>query len=113
MGVPNLTRTDARRRAELLDVTACEIELDLTDGRGKPGGRTFRSRATLRFRARHVGAGTFVDLVADRIREATLNGESIDIANYTPETGLALPALAEDNTLVVDADCIYSYTGEG
>ena len=64
MGVPNLTRTDARRRAELLDVTAYEVELDLTDGGGKPGERTFRSRTTVRFRAKRVGAGTFVDLVA-------------------------------------------------
>ncbi len=113
MGVPNLTRTDARRRAELLDVSAYEVELDLTDGAGKPGVRTFRSRTTVRFQARQVGVGTFVDLVADRIREATLNGESLNIANYAPETGLELPTLAEDNTLVVDVDCIYSNTGEG
>src|ERR1700716_2623264 len=113
MGVPNLTRTDARRRAELLDVTAYEVELDLTDGAGKPGERTFRSRTTVRFRARQVGVGTFVDLVADRIREATLNGESLNIDNYAPESGVQLPSLAEDNTLVVDADCIYSNTGEG
>src|ERR1700692_2497915 len=113
MGVPNLTRTDARRRAELLDVTAYEVELDLTDRAGKSGGRTFRSRTPLRFRARDLGAGTFADLVAERIREGTLNGESIDIANYAPETGLALPTLAADNTLVVDADCVYSNTGEG
>ena len=113
MGVPNLTRTDARRRAELLDVSAYEVELDLTDGAGKPGARTFRSRTTVRFRARQIGVGTFVDLVADRIREATLNGESLNIDNYAPETGLELPTLAEDNTLVVDTDCIYSNTGEG
>src|ERR1700686_4590583 len=112
MGVPNLSRTDARRRAELLDVTAYEVELDLTDGVGKPGERTFRSRTTVHFRARHVGVGTFVDLVADRVREATLNGASIDIATYAPETGLELSSLAEDNTLVVDARCIYSNTGE-
>ena len=37
MGVPNLTRTDARRRAELLDVTAYEVDLDLTDGAGQAG----------------------------------------------------------------------------
>jgi aminopeptidase N len=67
----------------------------------------------VRFRARQVGVGTFVDLVADRIREATLNGESLNIDNYAPETGLELPTLAEDNTLVVDTDCIYSNTGEG
>jgi aminopeptidase N len=113
MRAPNLTRIDARRRAELLDVTAYEVELDLTDGAGKSGGRTFRSRSTVRFHASSVGAGTFADLVADRIRAATLNGEPIDIAHYAPETGLELPSLAENNTLVVDADCLYSNTGEG
>ena len=38
---------------------------------------------------------------------------ALDTRGYAPETGLVLPALAEDNTLVVDADCIYSNTGEG
>ena len=51
MGVPNLTRTEARARADLLAVTAYEVELDLTDGGGKPGERTFRSRTTIRFTA--------------------------------------------------------------
>src|SRR5947207_6741699 len=101
MGTPNLTRTDARARAELLDVTGYDVELDLTDGGGKPGSRTFRSRTTVRFRARQLGARTFVDLVADRIREATLNGESIDIGTYAPETGLELGPLAGGNTLVI------------
>src|ERR1700730_8036073 len=104
MGAPDLTRADARRRAELLDVTAYEVELDLTNGAGKAGERTFRSRTTARFRARRVGAGTFADLVADRIHAATLNGASIDVGNYAAETGLVLPTLAADNTLVVDAD---------
>jgi len=113
MAAANLTRTDARTRAELLDVTAYEVEIDLTDGAGQPGERTFRSRTTVRFRASRVGAGTFVDLVADAITEATLNGESVDTSNYAPETGLPLSTLAEDNTLVVEADCIYSNTGEG
>jgi aminopeptidase N len=113
MGVPNLTRADARTRAELLDVTAYDVELDLTDGAGKPGERTFRSRTTLRFRARRAGAHTFVDLVADRIHTAILNGRPLDLASYAPETGLQLDNLAEDNTLVVDADCVYSITGEG
>ena len=113
MGVPNLTRTDARARADLLDVAAYEVELDLTDGAGKPGERTFRSRTTVRFRASRVGADTFVDVVADRIRTASLNGQLLDVTSYAPERGLALPSLAADNTLVVDADCSYSNTGEG
>src|SRR4030081_1430998 len=103
MAAPNLTRTDARSRAQLLDVTASDVERDLTDGRGKPGQRTFRSRTTVRFGARRVGAETFVDLVADRVRSATLNGKSLDIAKYAPESGLQLPSLAGDNTLVLDA----------
>ena len=74
MGVPNLTRVDARARAELLSVSGYEVELDLTDGGGKPGERTFRSRTTIRFTASRPGAATFVDVIADGFREVTLNG---------------------------------------
>src|SRR5829696_5111181 len=113
MGVPNLTRADARTRADLLDVTAYEVEVDLTDGGGKPGERTFRSRTTVRFRSRRAGAETVVDMIAAGLHEVTLNGEAVDTSAYTPETGIALPALAADNVLVVDAHCLYTNTGEG
>jgi aminopeptidase N len=113
MGVPNLTRPDARARAELLAVRAYEVELDLTDGGGKPGERTFRSRTTITFTASRPGAETFVDVIAAGFREATLNGAPVDTAAYTPETGLRLTDLAADNVLVVDADCLYTNTGEG
>ena len=113
MGVPNLTRDDARARAELLDVTAYEVRLDLADGGGKPGDRTFRSRTTVRFRSRKPGAETVVDLVAAGVREATLNGQPVDTSGYTPESGLVLTDLVAENELVVDADCLYTNTGEG
>ncbi len=113
MGVPNLTRTEARTRADLLAVTSYEVELDLTDGGGKPGERTFLSRTTVRFTARRPGEASFVDVIAAGFREVTLNGEPVDTTGYTPETGIALPALAADNVLVVDADCLYTNTGEG
>src|SRR5215203_1191994 len=113
MGVPNLTRTDARGRAELLSVTGYDVELDLTDGGGKPGERTFRSRTTVRFTASRPGAATFVDVIAAGFREATLNGRPLDTSGYTTETGLELTGLAADNVLVVDADCLYTNTGEG
>ncbi len=113
MGVPNLTRADARTRAGLLAVSSYEVELDLTDGGGKPGERTFRSRTTVRFTAREPGAATFVDVIAAGFREVTLNGEAVDTSAYTPETGIALPALAAANVLVVDATCLYTNTGEG
>ena len=113
MGVPNLTRVDARARAELLSVSGYEVELDLTDGGGKPGERTFRCRTTIRFTASRPGAATFVDVIADGFHQATLNGRALDTSAYRPEDGLALPDLAAANVLVVDADLLYTNTGEG
>ncbi|MGY1857964.1 aminopeptidase N [Modestobacter sp. SYSU DS0290] len=113
MAVPNLTRDDAAARAALLSVSSYDLALDVTDGAGRPGEETFRSVTTIRFSARTPGADTFVDLVADRVRSATLNGVELDVSTYTPEGGLPLPGLAETNELVVDADCRYSRSGEG
>jgi aminopeptidase N len=113
MGIPNLTRADAEARAELLSVSGYQVELDLTDGGGKPGERTFRSRTTIRFTATTPGASTFVDVIAAGFREVTLNGQQLDVSGYDPQTGIPLPDLAADNVLVVDADCLYTNTGEG
>ncbi|MBE7189052.1 aminopeptidase N [Jatrophihabitans endophyticus] len=112
MAVPNLTRDDAQQRADLLDIASYEIELDLTDGGGKPSDRTFRSRTTIRFAARD-GAQTFVDVIADAFHEVTLNGADVDVSGYRPEDGIVLPSLRDDNVLVVDADLLYTNTGEG
>src|SRR4029453_9396510 len=100
MGVPNLTRVDAQARAELLTVSGYEVELDLTDGGGKPGERTFRSPTTIRFPAARPGASTVVGVIADGFREATLNGQPLDTSGYRPEDGVAVPDLADDNVLV-------------
>ncbi len=113
MAVPNLTRTDAAARAELLAVQGYDLHLDVTDGGGRPGTRTFRSVTTVEFTARQPGAETFIDLVADSVHSATLNGADLDVSTYTEEGGLPLPGLAEQNTLVVTADCRYSNSGEG
>jgi aminopeptidase N len=111
--VPNLTRTAAQARAALLDIVSYEIEVDLTDGGGKPGEHTFRSRSTIRFTSTRPGASTYVDVVAAGIRSATLNGTRLDTSGYTQEDGLAVPDLAAENVLVVDADCLYTNTGCG
>jgi aminopeptidase N len=113
IAVPNLTRDDARTRAELLHVDSYDIALDLTDGGGKPSERTFRSTTTIRFRAARAGAATFVDVIADRFHAVTLNGHDVDVSAYEPERGITLTDLAPDNTLVVDADLHYTNTGEG
>ncbi|SFO50763.1 aminopeptidase N [Geodermatophilus obscurus] len=113
MAVPNLTRDDAAARARLLAVDSYDLRFDLTDGDGRPGAGTFRSTTTVTFTCREPGAGTFVDLVAETVRSATLNGVELDVSTYTEEGGLPLPGLAAENTLVVDADCRYSNSGEG
>jgi aminopeptidase N len=113
VSVPNLTREQARARAELLHVASYDVELDLTDGLGQPGDRTFRSRTVLRFDALRPGADTFVDVIADRFHEVTLNGVPVDVSGYEWKDGIALRGLAEHNELVVDADLLYTNTGEG
>jgi aminopeptidase N len=111
--VPNLTRADAAARAALLSVQSYDIALDLTDGGGKPGERTFRSTTRIAFSATHPGESTFVDVVADRLHSVTLNGTDVDVAAYRTDTGIVLTNLAADNVLVVDADLLYTNTGEG
>ena len=112
MALPNLTRDQAVERAALVTVDSYRIALDLTDGEGKPGERTFRSMTTVEFDAL-AGADTYIDIAADSIRSATLNGRDIDVSGYDESTGIPLTGLAEHNVLVVDADCRYSNTGEG
>ncbi|MFI1797238.1 aminopeptidase N [Streptomyces sp. NPDC020379] len=110
----NLTREEARDRARLLAVDAYEVALDLRSAVGAgPENRTFRSVTTLRFRCSEPGAASFADLVAPSVTAVTLNGEPLDPAAVFDGTRVALPSLAAENVLVVDAQCAYSRTGEG
>ena len=113
MSVPNLTREDASVRAELLHVDSYDVRLDVTDGGGKPSDRTFRSTTTIRFAANRAGSSTFVDLIAERIRSVMLNGQPVDVTGYEPADGIVLADLAHDNTVVVEAEMLYTNTGEG
>jgi aminopeptidase N len=112
VALPNLTQDQAAERAALLTVNRYQITLDLTDGNGTPGEHTFRSVTTVEFDAL-PGADTVIDIAADTVRGATLNGADIDVSGYNESTGIPLTGLAEHNTVVVDADCRYSNTGEG
>jgi len=107
----NLTRDEARARAALLEVTDYRVDLDLCGAIS--GAATFRSTTTIRFACRTPGADSFVDLTADRIRAATLNGSPVDVAAGFDGHRLRLAGLAADNELRVDADCVYNRTGEG
>ncbi|OJZ68243.1 aminopeptidase N [Mycolicibacterium diernhoferi] len=107
MALPNLTRDQAAERAALVTVDNYRIDLDLTTG-----DRTFRSVTTVTFSAL-AGADTYIDIAADTIHSATLNGHALDVSGYDESAGIALSGLAGHNELVVDADCLYSNTGEG
>ena len=108
MAAPNLTRDQAQQRAALLEVQSYGIALDLTGD-----GPTFGSTTTVRFRSRTVGASTWIDLVAGEVQSAVLNGVELDVSGYRDEDGIALSDLAEQNELVVRAQCLYTNTGEG
>src|SRR5690554_2622594 len=110
-GVRNLTQAEAIERSRLLVVSSYEIALDLTDGAGAPGADTFRSTTTVRFDCAEPGVTSFIEVAAVALRSATLNG--VPLTDWSAESGLALPGLAAENTLVVDADFGYSSTGQG
>ncbi|MEU0657870.1 aminopeptidase N [Streptomyces lavendulocolor] len=111
----NLSRDEARERAELLSVDGYEVALDLRSavGGSESEPRTFRSVTTIRFRRTAPGTTTFVDLIAPSVNAVTLNGRELDPAAVFDGSRIALDGLADENVLVVDAQCAYSRTGEG
>ncbi len=113
MAPPNLTRTDAERRAALLQVFDYLLDLDLTDGAGAPGAATFPVTTTVRFGCREPGADSWIDFVGAEVTSATLNGTALDVSGYREDDGIALPGLAADNELTVVATGRYMNTGEG
>ncbi|MET9883659.1 aminopeptidase N [Streptomyces sp. NPDC006430] len=113
----NLSRDEARERAELLSVDGYEVVLDLRsavdEDEPTEGPRTFRSVTTIRFRAATPGSASFADLIAPSVNSITLNGRELDPATVFDGARIALDGLASENVLVVDANCAYSRTGEG
>jgi aminopeptidase N len=106
---PNLTHAECRTRAESLRVESYRVELDLSRA-ADPDVATFASRSTIAFTARD--GETWVDLIADRVVTARLDGHELDVSGYD---GARLPVLSTggDHELVVEAECRYSRSGEG
>ncbi|GAA1903941.1 aminopeptidase N [Arthrobacter gandavensis] len=103
----NLTRAEARERAELISVESYDINLDLTRG-----DEVFGSTTVVRFGAQ-PGASTFIDAVTSKVHRVTLNGVSLDPEEVSDGVRIQLPNLAASNELVVEADALYMNTGEG
>jgi aminopeptidase N len=107
----NLTRDEARDRARLLSVASYDVHLDLSMAIDEPA--IFRSASTITFSCSEADAETHLDITADRIVAATLNGEPLDLDASVTGQRLALRPAAGDNVLHVVANCVYSRTGEG
>ena len=103
----NLTRIEAQERRAVVDTQEYDVVLDLTRG-----PEVFRSTTTVRFTATE-GASTFIDLIARDVHAVTLNGRSLDPAVVFADSRITLEGLAAQNELIVDADCLYTNTGEG
>ncbi len=103
----NLTRSEAQERRAIVDTASYEVTLDLTTG-----PEVFRSRSVVRFAAVE-GATTFIDLIAREVHSITLNGRVIDPSVAFADSRIVLDGLAAENELIVEADCLYTNTGEG
>jgi aminopeptidase N len=103
----NLTRVEAQARKAIVDVTSYEVDLDLTEG-----DRRFGSTTTVVFSAT-PGSSTFIDAITDSVHSVLLNGDVLDPSVVSDGVRIQLDNLKEHNVLVVDAEALYTNTGEG
>jgi len=108
MQAAEITRQETSERARLLRLQGYDVTLDLTQG-----DQVFGSESVIRFDCGEPGAASYVDLVADRVREISLNGTAIDPDTAYADGRIALAGLAAVNELRVMADCWYSSDGTG
>jgi len=103
----NLSRTEAKDRAEHLYVNSYVVTLDVTKGE-----ETFFSKSEVSFTCNQPGYATFIDAVGRSVISATLNGVAVDVSGFDGES-IFLTNLAADNLLVVELEAEYSKSGEG
>ena len=103
----NLTRDEAAKRSSLIQTDSYRIYLDLATG----SETTFVSITEIDFTA-EAGASTFLDIVAESVNKAVLNGNVLDVDAFA-DSRLPLEDLAPNNTVRIEATMNYSRTGEG
>ncbi|MCL1923864.1 MAG: aminopeptidase N [Propionibacteriaceae bacterium] len=104
----NLTRQEAEAREQIITTASYDISLDLTASE-----TVFPSTTILKFSCSQPGASTFVDLIAPQVRRVVLNGRELDPQEVYADSRITLVDLEAENTLMVEAECEYSHTGEG
>ena len=103
----NLSRAEAKERADHLYVNSYVVTLDVTKGE-----EVFYSKSEVSFTCNKPGFSTFIDAVGRSVISATLNGVSVDTSNFDGES-IFLTNLAADNLLVIEIEAEYSKSGEG
>jgi len=103
----NLTREEARRRAQLLHTPLYDISLDLTRD-----SDTFACEATIHFLCHEPGANTFIDFLAPSVDSCELNGEEVPKEAFSGAR-ITLENLREANELHVIGTCSYQNVGAG
>ena len=103
----NLTRDEARTRADLIASPLYEISLDLTGG-----SETFTCDATINFLCDQPGTRTFIDFLAPSVDSCELNGEEV-VKEAFNGARISLSNLKEANELHVLGTCAYQNLGAG
>jgi aminopeptidase N len=101
----SLQQTEARSRADLLEVTSYDVRLDLAADEA-----TFTSVTTLTFESR--GGATFVDLKPTHLVSVHLDGDPLDVGRLD-RGRFPLDTVAGTHVLVVDAVMPFRNDGEG
>jgi aminopeptidase N len=104
----NLNRDEAAERSRLLTIERTAVHLDLTTSES-----TFRSRAEITLTCAEPGSPSFLNLTAPSVQSVTVDGVALDVDEVFDGNRIALPALGARSTIVVDATCAFSRTGEG
>ncbi len=111
MATANITREEATLRSGVVKAGAYRVTVDVTGNGVADPERTFTSHTELDFVSQ--GGSTHLDVIADEIRSATLDGSPLPTDEFD---GYRLPLkdLTEgSHTIVIDAVCRFSRTGEG
>ncbi|MCI4012993.1 aminopeptidase N [Brevibacterium sp. ZH18] len=106
----NLTRDEAQSRTQLLKIKIYTVHIDVSNA--ETDAETYRSRTVVEFKARTEGT-TFIDLIADSVSAADINGEKLNPAEVFDGARVTFPVREGRNTLTIDAQARYSTSGEG
>ena len=91
----NLTRDEARRRAQLIQTPLYDISLDMSRD-----SETFTCEATIHFLCPEPGASSFIDFFAPSVDSCELNGEEVPKESFNGAR-IALNNLRDANELSV------------